>query len=64
MPTTGSAVLSTVVCAAPPARKIDSFIRQAQTAGWSVRVVLTPHAADWLDSDALARLTGNRLRAA
>lgn len=50
--------LCAVVCAADPARRIEEFVRQAQATGWSVRVVLTPTAADWLDIDALARVTG------
>ncbi|KLL12946.1 flavoprotein [Protofrankia coriariae] len=60
MPTEAcSPVLYTVVCAAPPARQIDGFVRQAQNLGWSVRVILTPAAADWLDVDALTRVSGN-----
>ncbi len=60
MPTdAGSPLLYTVVCAAPPARQIDGFVRQTQALGWSVRVVLTPTAADWLDPDALTALSGN-----
>lgn len=53
----GPPVLYTVVCAAPPAHRIDEFVRQAQGLGWSVRIVLTPTATEWLDIPALAEVS-------
>jgi phosphopantothenoylcysteine synthetase/decarboxylase len=52
-------VLYTVVCAAPPACQIHDFIRAAQATGWTVHLALTPLAAEWLNIDHLARLTGH-----
>jgi phosphopantothenoylcysteine synthetase/decarboxylase len=60
MPSPSSShVLYAVVCAAPPARQIDDFVRAAQATGWTVRLALTPLATEWLNIDQLTRLTGD-----
>ncbi|MDT3443574.1 flavoprotein [Pseudofrankia sp. BMG5.37] len=48
-----------VVCAAPPAQQIEELIRLAQSDGWSVCVIPSPAAAEWLDLAALAEATGH-----
>ena len=55
-------VLYTVVCAAPAASSVDEFVRLAQDAGWTVRVIATPMGERFIDTDALAELTGDRVR--
>jgi len=55
-------VLHLVVCAAPPARRIEELVRLAQSDGWSVCIIPTPTAAEWLDVAALAESTGHPVR--
>jgi len=55
-------VLYTVVCAAPAASSVDEFVRLAQGAGWTVRVIATPMGERFVDTDELAELTGDRVR--
>ena len=55
-------VLYTVVCAAPAASSVDEFVRLAQEAGWTVRVIVTPMGERFVDADELAELTGDRVR--
>ncbi|SBW24264.1 hypothetical protein FDG2_4086 [Candidatus Protofrankia californiensis] len=59
----GPAVLHLVVCAAPPATRIEELIRRVQADGWTVCLVPTPLAATWLDTHALAEITGHPVRA-
>ena len=42
-----------VVSAAPPVLRIEEFIRALQADGWSVALIATPNAANWLDLQAL-----------
>jgi phosphopantothenoylcysteine synthetase/decarboxylase len=55
-------VLYLVVCAAPPAREAPALARRMQAAGWDVCVVTTPQAEGWVDTDALAELSGHAVR--
>jgi hypothetical protein len=56
-------VLHLVVCAAPPAARIDELVRHVHGAGWVVCLVPTPVAATWLDMGGLEDLTGHPVRA-
>ncbi|MBL7499789.1 flavoprotein [Frankia sp. CNm7] len=56
-------VLHVVACAAPPAKRIEELVRLAQSDGWSVCVIPTPSAAEWLDVAVLAEATGQPVRA-
>jgi phosphopantothenoylcysteine synthetase/decarboxylase len=58
----GKGVLYHLICAAPPALDVTSFIRQAKNVGWDVCVITTPRAAGWVNLDALASLTGHPVR--
>lgn len=55
-------VLYLVVCAAPPALHIGTLVDQLLAAGWTVSVIATPRAAEWIDSVALADQTGLAVR--
>ncbi|GHJ40859.1 flavoprotein [Streptomyces sp. TS71-3] len=53
-----------IACAAEPAQYVDEGVRQAQSAGWDVCVVLTPSAARWWQPrmTELVELTGHPVR--
>jgi hypothetical protein len=51
-------LLHIVVCAAPAAANVDEFVRLAQEAEWTVRVIATPMAERVIDAGQLAELTG------
>lgn len=55
-------VLYLIVCAAPPAQRIQDFIRMAQQAQWDVCVIVTPHAVKFVDIPLLQQLTGHPVR--
>jgi phosphopantothenoylcysteine decarboxylase len=55
-------LLYLVVCAAPPARHIDELVELLHQAGWHICVILTPHAASWIDCQVLAQQTGYPIR--
>jgi phosphopantothenoylcysteine synthetase/decarboxylase len=55
-------VLYLVVCAAPPAQRISELVALLSEHGWSVCVIVTPHAAGWLDTTALAEQTSFPVR--
>lgn len=57
-------VLFLIVSAGRPALQTVERIRSEQAAGWQVRVIATPQAAEWLDNEAIAKLTGHPLEAA
>ncbi len=59
--TTGQ-VLYLVVCAAPPARRIGELVELTQRLGWTVCIIATPQAAEWVDVDGLAHQTGYPVR--
>ncbi|GAA1374803.1 hypothetical protein GCM10009661_40480 [Catellatospora chokoriensis] len=48
-----------VVCAAPPAAAVSDLVELLMAAGWTVQVVPTAAAAEWLDLPMLEALTGN-----
>ncbi|MGI5245153.1 flavoprotein [Dactylosporangium sp. CA-139066] len=47
-----------VVCGAPLTLRAADLVTALQASGWQPRVVGTPAAREWLDVDAVARLTG------
>ncbi|OEV13746.1 flavoprotein [Streptomyces nanshensis] len=57
-----------IACAAPPAQRVATGIRAAQTAGWDVGLILTPSAYRWAEKDSdgsldeLSELTGHPVR--
>ncbi|MDJ0345552.1 flavoprotein [Streptomyces sp. H10-C2] len=57
-----------IACAAPPARRIATGIRAAQSTGWDVCLILTPSAHRWAEEedpgelDELRELTGHPVR--
>jgi phosphopantothenoylcysteine synthetase/decarboxylase len=55
-------VLSIVVCAAGPARAIETFVKLAMERGWTVQVIATPAALDFFDPAAVEALTGSPVR--
>ena len=65
MPSFGSPtgdVLYLIACAAPPAAHLPPVIAIAQDDGWDVCVIATPAALAWLDTEALADMTGHPVR--
>jgi phosphopantothenoylcysteine decarboxylase len=60
---TASKVLYLVVCAAPPAQRIDELVDLLGGHGWQVYVIATPTAAaGWIDTGHLTRQTGFPVR--
>jgi phosphopantothenoylcysteine synthetase/decarboxylase len=55
-------VLSVIVCGAGPAAAVGTLIKLAQQRGWTVQLVATPAAIDFLDVAALEALTGSAVR--
>jgi hypothetical protein len=57
-------VLYLIACAAGPARFVDEGVRQAQSRGWDVCLILTPSAARWWGPRMaeLTELTGHPVR--
>ncbi|HEY6424380.1 MAG TPA: flavoprotein [Pseudonocardiaceae bacterium] len=55
-------VLYLIVCAAPPAQRIDELVELLQQAAWNVCVIPTPRVVSWLDCRALAQQTGYPVR--
>lgn len=56
-------VVYLVVCAAPPARRIDELVDLLSRHGWRVYVIATPTAAaGWVDAGRLAAQTGFPVR--
>ena len=51
-----------IVCGAPAAAEIGSFISLAQDAGWRVRVIATPMGFRFLAADRITELTGAPIR--
>jgi flavoprotein len=60
--TDGRPILHLVVCAAPPATRIDELVRHAHADGWTVCLIPTPVAATWLDVRVLEELTAHPVR--
>src|SRR5436305_15162481 len=55
-------ILYLIVCAAPPARQTQEVVPLLQAAGWEVCVIATPQASRWMNTEALAELTGHVVR--
>jgi len=55
-------VLSIVVCGAGPAARVGQLVRLAQDRGWTVGIIATPAALQFLDVRSLEELTGNPVR--
>ena len=55
-------VLYLILCAAPPAQRMQDFIVFAQRAGWDVCAIATPQATRFIEASALAALTGYPVR--
>jgi phosphopantothenoylcysteine synthetase/decarboxylase len=55
-------VLTAIVCGAGPASEVGQLIKLAQDHGWSVQVIATPAALDFLDVPALETQTGSPIR--
>ncbi|GII04230.1 flavoprotein [Planobispora takensis] len=55
-------VLYVIVCAAGPAADVGRLVALAQDEGWTVQVVATPSALDFIDADALEKQTGRSVR--
>jgi phosphopantothenoylcysteine synthetase/decarboxylase len=55
-------VLTVIVCGAGPASEVGQLIKLAQEHGWTVQVVATPAAIDFLEVPAIEALTGSPVR--
>jgi phosphopantothenoylcysteine decarboxylase len=55
-------VLYLMICAAPPASQMHTYIPSLQAEGWDVCVIVTPQATRWVDLPLLAQLTGHVVR--
>lgn len=55
-------VLYLILCAAPPAREMHTFIPQLQAPGWDVCVIATPYATRWIDIPLLEQISGYVVR--
>jgi phosphopantothenoylcysteine synthetase/decarboxylase len=57
-------VLYVIVCGSPAASRVATLVELAQAAGWEVCVVATPDGRKFIDTPALAALTGHPVRSA
>jgi phosphopantothenoylcysteine synthetase/decarboxylase len=57
-----SRVLSVIACGAGPATAISALISQASERGWTVQVIATPAALDFLDAAAVEKQTRRPVR--
>lgn len=57
-----SRVLSVIACGAGPAAEVGTLVKLAQQRGWTVQLIATPAAVDFLDIPALQALTGSPIR--
>jgi phosphopantothenoylcysteine synthetase/decarboxylase len=55
-------VLTVIVCGAGPASEVGQLIKLAEEHDWTVQVVATPAALDFLDVPAIEALTGSPVR--
>ncbi len=55
-------VLYVVGCGGRPAADLPEFVRHAQDRGWDTCVIATPSGLKFLDTEALASLTGHPIR--
>jgi phosphopantothenoylcysteine synthetase/decarboxylase len=61
---TGRPVLYVIACGSPPARHVGRLVELAQSAGWDVCCVVSPDGRKFVDTPALAALTGHPVRSA
>jgi hypothetical protein len=59
---TGPKVLYIIVCAAGPASEVGTLVKLAQDDGWTVQLIATPPALDFIDVPALEQQTGRPVR--
>jgi phosphopantothenoylcysteine decarboxylase len=59
---TDARTLYLIGTAAPPVRQLDEACQLAADLGWQPCVILTPTAADWVDVERLAAITGAPVR--
>jgi phosphopantothenoylcysteine decarboxylase len=57
-------VLYVLACGSPPSRHLDRLVELAQAAGWDVCAVVSPDGRKFVDTPALAALTGHPVRSA
>ncbi|GAA3795482.1 flavoprotein [Sphaerisporangium flaviroseum] len=57
-----SKVLYIIVCAAAPAADAGKVVTLAQDAGWTVQIIATPPAMDFIDVSAVEMQTGRPVR--
>src|SRR5215469_9485227 len=57
-----SPILYLIVCAAPPAQQTQEVVPLLQEVGWDVCVIATPQASRWMNTEALAELSGHVVR--
>ncbi|WP_248958724.1 flavoprotein [Sphaerisporangium perillae] len=57
-----SKVLYIIVCAAGPAGDVGKLVALAQDDGWTVQIIATPPALDFIDVRALEKQTGRPVR--
>jgi phosphopantothenoylcysteine synthetase/decarboxylase len=55
-------VLYLLLCAAPPAKDMHTFIPDLRTTGWDVCVIATPQATRWIEIPNLETITGHPVR--
>jgi phosphopantothenoylcysteine synthetase/decarboxylase len=60
--TKSTRVLTHIVCGAGPASEAGQLVKLAQQRGWTVQLVATPAALDFLDVPDLEALTGSPVR--
>lgn len=61
-PTGAGQALTVVVCAAGPAPHVTNLVALAHGGGWTVDLIATPAAVDFLDVDALEQTLGRPVR--
>ena len=59
---TGSPVLYVLACGSPPTQYLGRLVELAQSAGWDVCAVVSPDGRKFVDTPALAALTGHPVR--
>jgi Flavoprotein len=61
---TSRPVLYVLACGSPPTRHLDRLVALAQADGWDVCAVVSPDGRKFVDTPALAALTGHPVRSA
>src|SRR5258707_13501663 len=57
-----SPILYLMVCAAPPVQQAKELVPLLQAAGWDLCVIATPQASRWMNTEAIATLSGHLVR--